>query len=96
MWPIPAETRRREFGKGNPPRGRIALKGADIGIQMLVLQLNLWLALSKCTSKVMAMISEEGERVQLQKSFNPKSANGVVERWLTTCEAAMRDTVRRR
>ena len=40
------------------------------------------------------MFSEEGERVALCRSFNPKSAAGNVERWLIDCEALMRDTCR--
>ena len=40
-----------------------------------------------------AMISEEKERVEFKKSFNPKTAGGAVEKWLTECEAAQRETV---
>ena len=39
------------------------------------------------------MISEEKERVEFKKSFNPKTAGGAVEKWLTECEAAQRETV---
>ena len=40
-----------------------------------------------------AMISEEGEKVPFKNSFNPNSAGGQVEKWLTECEAAQRETV---
>ena len=42
--------------------------------------------------EVTAMLSEEGERVALCRTFNPKSAGGNVERWLIDCEAIMRET----
>ena len=40
-----------------------------------------------------AMISEEGEKVPFKNSFNPNTAGGQVEKWLTECEAAQRETV---
>jgi hypothetical protein len=40
------------------------------------------------------MISAEGERVPLCRAFNPKHAEGLVERWLIDCEELMHDTVR--
>lgn len=43
--------------------------------------------------QVTAMISSDGERVPLCRTFNPKSAAGAVERWLMDCEEIMRDTV---
>jgi dynein heavy chain, axonemal len=44
--------------------------------------------------QVTAMISAEGERVPLCRAFNPKRAEGLVERWLIDCEELMLDTVR--
>ena len=43
---------------------------------------------------VTAMISAEGEQVQLRNTFNPSSAGGNVERWLIDLEASMRDSVK--
>jgi dynein heavy chain len=40
-----------------------------------------------------AMISEEGEKIEFKNSFNPNTAGGQVEKWLTECEAAQRETV---
>ena len=44
--------------------------------------------------EVTAMFSEEGERVELLRSFNPKHAGGNVEKWLIDCEAIMRESVK--
>ena len=43
---------------------------------------------------VTAMISAEGEQVQLRNTFNPSSAGGNVERWLIDLKASMRDSVK--
>ena len=43
---------------------------------------------------VTAMISAEGESVQLVNTFNPNSAGGNVERWLIDLEASMRESVK--
>ncbi|KAK9829119.1 hypothetical protein WJX72_004004 [[Myrmecia] bisecta] len=44
--------------------------------------------------EVTAMYSEEGEKVDFVRTFNPKAAGGNVEKWFIECEAAMRDTVK--
>eukprot|EP00899_Mesostigma_viride_P002516 jgi/Mesvir1/12265/Mv00478-RA.2 len=43
---------------------------------------------------VTAMFSAENERVDFLKSFNPKQAQGNVERWLIEVEHAMREALR--
>ena len=43
---------------------------------------------------VTAMISAEGEVVELVNTFNPNSAGGNVERWLIDCESSMRASVK--
>jgi dynein heavy chain len=40
------------------------------------------------------MLSEEGEKLSLKTTFNPKAAGGNVEKWFIEAEAAMRETVR--
>ena len=40
------------------------------------------------------MISEEGEKVSFNKTFNPKNAGGNVEKWLIDCEYSMRSTLK--
>lgn len=40
------------------------------------------------------MLSEEGEKLPLKTTFNPKAAGGNVEKWFIEAEAAMRETVR--
>ncbi|DBA79602.1 TPA: hypothetical protein ACH3X1_008288 [Trebouxia sp. C0004] len=44
--------------------------------------------------EVTAMLSEEGEKLSLKTTFNPKAAGGNVEKWFIEAEAAMRETVR--
>lgn len=44
--------------------------------------------------QVTAMLSEEGEKVPLKTTFNPKTAGGNVEKWFIEAEAAMRETVK--
>jgi dynein heavy chain len=44
--------------------------------------------------EVTAMISEEGEKVKFVKTFNPKAAQGNVERWLIDVENGMRDSLK--
>lgn len=44
--------------------------------------------------QVTAMLSEEGEKLSLKTTFNPKAAGGNVEKWFIEAEAAMRETVR--
>ncbi len=46
------------------------------------------------TLQVTAMLSEEGEKLSLKTTFNPKAAGGNVEKWFIEAEAAMRETVR--
>ena len=46
------------------------------------------------TGDVLAMISEESERVAFTRSFNPKDSGGNVERWLIECEVAMMTSVK--
>ena len=41
-----------------------------------------------------AMLSMEHERVPLSRRFNPKQAQGAVEKWLIDAEAIMRDTLK--
>ncbi|KAK3261161.1 hypothetical protein CYMTET_29916, partial [Cymbomonas tetramitiformis] len=43
---------------------------------------------------VTAMFSEETERVEFSRTFNPKSAGGNVERWLIDCEIIMKESMR--
>ncbi|KAH9558616.1 hypothetical protein CY35_06G017100 [Sphagnum magellanicum] len=43
---------------------------------------------------ITAMISEEGEKVPFVNTFNPKTAQGAVEKWLTNVEEAMRSSLR--
>ena len=69
----------------DPTRVQPFLRKCFEGINKLEFQADL---------EVTAMFSEEGERVELCRSFNPKSAGGNVERWLIDCEAIMRDTCR--
>ncbi len=40
------------------------------------------------------MLSEEGEKLSLKTTFNPKAAGGNVEKWFIEAEAAMRETVK--
>lgn len=40
------------------------------------------------------MLSEEGEKLSLKTTFNPKNAGGNVEKWFIEAEAAMRETVK--
>lgn len=40
------------------------------------------------------MLSEEGEKLSLKTTFNPKAAGGNVEKWFIEAEAAMHETVR--
>ena len=40
------------------------------------------------------MLSEEGEKLPLKTTFNPKAAGGNVEKWFIEAEAAMRETVK--
>ena len=40
------------------------------------------------------MLSEEGEKLGLKTTFNPKAAGGNVEKWFIEAEAAMRETVK--
>jgi hypothetical protein len=40
------------------------------------------------------MYSEEGEKVPLKTTFNPKAAGGNVEKWFIEAEVIMRDTVK--
>lgn len=44
--------------------------------------------------EVTAMYSEEGEKLDFVKTFNPANSGGNVEKWLTQCEMAMRETVK--
>ena len=44
--------------------------------------------------QVTAMLSEEGEKLSLKTTFNPKAAGGNVEKWFIEAEAAMRETVK--
>ena len=44
--------------------------------------------------QVTAMLSEEGEKLSLKNTFNPKAAGGNVEKWFIEAEAAMRETVK--
>lgn len=46
------------------------------------------------TLQVTAMLSEEGEKLSLKTTFNPKAAGGNVEKWFIEAEAAMRETVK--
>lgn len=43
--------------------------------------------------EVMGMISEEGERIEFLRTFNPTHWAGSVEKWLCQCEEAMRESV---
>ncbi|KAL3685151.1 hypothetical protein R1sor_003173 [Riccia sorocarpa] len=54
------------------------------GINRLVFEPNL---------DIVAMLSEEGERVDFIFHFNPKDAQGAVERWLIEVEDAMRTSL---
>jgi len=43
---------------------------------------------------VTAMFSEETERVEFVRTFNPKSAGGNVEKWLIDCEIVMKESMK--
>ncbi|KAH7297912.1 hypothetical protein KP509_25G018200 [Ceratopteris richardii] len=43
---------------------------------------------------ISAMFSEENEKVEFIKTFNPKDAQGLVEKWLIQVEEAMRESLK--
>ncbi|KAL2642110.1 hypothetical protein R1flu_009697 [Riccia fluitans] len=43
---------------------------------------------------IVAMLSEEGERVEFDTIVNPKAAQGAVEKWFTQVEATMKTSLR--